>query len=148
MDAVKKISDGLISRMKVVLPDHKELDFSYFPQANNFYNNFQRFGVTVGFSSSTPTITKALSFTHVFNVILTDAFKVTDHDESDLKLKVFDLHDRLSNVLKDLYWTNIGLPDLVFQVAPLSIDAPLIVEESQLVILSSSLSVQYRLDLI
>jgi len=148
MDAVKQINNALLSRIQLVLPDHKELDFSYFPQTNNFYNNFKRYGTTIGSANSTPTITKALSFTQIFSVILTDAYKGTDHDESDLKIKIFDLHDRLSNVLKDLYWTNLGLPNLVYQVAPLSIDAPFIVEAQQLIILTSSLNIQYRLDLI
>jgi len=148
MKAVEQISDAIKSRIKAIFPDYKELDFSYFPEKNNFYNNFLRFGVTVAAASSTATITKSLSFNHDFKILLTDCYKATDEDEIDLTTKIFNVQDRMNDILKDLYRTNLGLINLVFQVTPLGIEAPLIVEQQQLIILTSSLNVTYRLDLI
>jgi len=148
MRSVEQISDAIKARIKVILADHKELDFSYFPEKNNFYNNFLRYGVTVGLASSTATITKSLSYNHDFKIILTDCYKATDEDEIDLTTKIFNVQDRMSDILKDLYRTNLGLINLVFQVTPLSIEAPLIIESQQVLILTSSLNVTYRLDLI
>jgi len=148
MKSVEEISNALKARIKVVLPDHKELDFSYFPEKNNFYNNFLRYGVTVSAANSTATITKALSFNHDFKVILTDCYKATDEDELDLTTRIYNIQDRMSDILKNVYWTNLGLINLVFQVTPIAIEAPLIIEPQQLIILTASLNVNYRLNLI
>ena len=142
-DIVKQISDALNVRIQTTLPDYKPLDYAYSPEKNQFYGNTKRFGVTVDAGSSIPTITKAVTISQIFNVVLTNDYTAHD-DESDLNTQIFTLHDALNSIYIDVFNTKLGLPNSVYRVSPLSFTTPLIVEEQSLIILILSLEIEYR----
>ena len=144
MRASQDIIEAINNRLSVLLPTHKPLDYNYLVEKNSFHVNDNRYGVSVGDATKIDTVTCAFTITQSFNIILTANYSSVDQDDKALINSIFKLEDYITMILSDLYKNKIGLPNLILQVNPIGIDSPLIIESSQLVILSSTIGIQYR----
>jgi hypothetical protein len=144
MTGAKDIIDAINSRLAILLPTHRPLDYNYLVEKNSFHANDDRYGSSVGEATKIDTVTCAFSITQRFNILLTSNYSSVDQDDKTLMTAILKLEDNMTTILSDLYKNKIGLPNLILQVNPIGIDSPLIIESSQLVILNGSIGIQYR----
>lgn len=140
---VEQIETSLTSLVATAVPSYAELDHIYDIQQNNLNNNTDRYGVAVGSLVSSPDIIKYSTVDHTFQVVLTQGFISSQDDDTRIRTAINELHDKMDEILKDVYNKKAGLPALVLVVTLDSMSEPEILEDN-VVALRMDLVVKYR----
>jgi len=141
---VSDIVTAFEGEVATVLPTYAELFFKYDVEKNDYFSNALRFGVIPSAGFNSPTTTKAITIIQSFTLILTNEFINQDDTDTKQQAAVFELYDSLNEIYKVVVPNKLGLPASVFNVEVGTIEAPLFIDESKVVILNTEFLIQYR----
>ena len=146
---VNEIKAGILESLDRVLgSEWSELPFVVNVEKNNFNSNNNRYGVLVQASFETDSVTKFVTVTQSFEVVLTKAYIDDGIGDQDRQEKSVELQDLVLTVYKDLINTKANRPAVVMNIDNISNSASEYLEESQVVIQRASFNVLYRCSLI
>lgn len=146
---INDLLESIKTRVSTVLgPDFRELPFVIDVSQNNFKQNHNRYGVVPAASFETDSVTKFVTMTHSFDMVLTKAYIDDGIGDSDKRAKRTQLQDLYLDIYKDLVNTKAGIPSIVMNITDLSIDDAVYLEDEKIVVMNASFNVLYRFTLI
>lgn len=144
MNIVEQINDGISTRMATVLGGtFSELNFLIDIEKNNFKSNSRRYGCRPLAGSSTSGITNHYTLDQEFEVFLSHEYIVNPSNDQDLRDQTFFLYDKYDELLKDLFTSKAGLPNIILNIDSISLSEP-DYSVKDLVILRGQFNVKYR----
>jgi len=147
---VEQINDSLTSEIATALgATYSELDFIWDVSKNRFNQNEKRYGVRPMAMESTNQINKKYSVDQGFEVIVTTDYYNREDDESQ-RAAVFEVYDQMDIIIKNIHKKKAGLPSLVFNTMPFSVDEIEFLEDdgSTVAVLRAQFIINYRADLV
>lgn len=141
--------DNIISSMETQIgttlgASYSKLNFVYDIEKNTFKTNPNRYGVVTLEAVNNPSIIKASTLDHVFQVVLTDNYVNSPANDLALQEAINNLYDKLNEVEVQFYQSKLGLPSLVMYSELSVINEPEIIEEHKIVALRGDFLVKYR----
>jgi hypothetical protein len=145
MSAVSEIIDLIEAKLVILLPTYKQLPFVYNPELNE-RNNSKSYGVRIGSGSSVSGTNNSVTVDHSIPIDLVQKYapKVSNGDK-DLRDKIKDLSDDIEILYKDLYRRPGAIASAtLLLIAPVDVSEPVIDNDNNLVTITLTLSVKYR----
>lgn len=117
-------------------------------EKNNTNTNHDRYGTRALGASQLPGVTKYVTFTQSFEVVLTKGYAETSIDDNNQVSASLDNRANMLDIYKRLVNNKAGLPLVVLNVFGLDIDEPEYITESKVAIQRARMDVTYRFSLI
>lgn len=128
--------------------EYKEMAYSNDISLNSFRNCQTQFAVQARDLFQTESVTKFLTFSQTFGVVLTKGYgggELTDEESVEAS---FELRQKMLELYVHLVNTKAGLPSRVMNVVDLSMDTPEYLFDEKVTVLRGTFNVIYRLTLI
>jgi hypothetical protein len=138
------ITSAIKGRVAAVLTTYSELGYATDLKKNSFKGNFSRYGVLPLGSQEVSSVTRYVTLSQQFELILTDGFINTPMSDAQQQSKTIALQDLAFSVYKDLIATKCGAPATVIQVNSFQSSAPEYLTDDKVVIQKSTFNVTYR----
>jgi hypothetical protein len=145
MSVVNDLMSKLLVKVEVLLPQYKQMPYVYDLELNDRLAD-KNFGVRLGSATTTDGTNKSVTFDHSIEVILSQKWLPKRGDgDSDLRQKISDISGDLETVYKELYKRPFALNSAALLIiAPLDLSAPEVDNDNNLVSITLTLSVKYR----
>ena len=148
MGIITDLTSGIESTMATTLgAAYSKLPYVNDITKNNFNANNNRYGVLVGSSSQSDTVTKHVTMSQSFTMVITKAYIDDGVSDTDSQSKQQEIQDLVLDVFKDLYNTKAGVPLIFLNITDLSVGEPEIVNESEFLAIRASFNILYRFSL-
>lgn len=148
-DIIRDISEGIQTEMQAELGvTYKPLAYVEDVQKNSFRTSSERFGVRALLGGQIPGVTKYVTITQSFEIVLSKQYQESMVDDSEQVSKAYDNRENLLAIYKRLVNNKCGRPDLVMNVYELSVSEPEYLVEDKVAIQRATMNVTYRLTLI
>jgi hypothetical protein len=140
-DIVDKIEDKINS----LLPTYKPFPFVYDYELNDRIND-KNYGIRLGTGESISGMTNAVTMDQNVEVFLTQRYSPKKaQGDMDLRVKISDISGDLETLYKELYRRPMAITSAsLLIIAPLDLSAPEIDNDNNLVTITLTLSVKYR----
>lgn len=147
------ITNDLLTGIKATVAttlgsEYAELPYATDISKNNFNSNHNRYGVLADSSSQADSVTKFVTMSQSYEVVLTKAFiddGISDTDKQDQTTAAQDL---VFDIYKDLVNTKAGMPSIVLNITDLNVEAPEYLDDEKVVVIRASINILYRFTLI
>jgi hypothetical protein len=140
---VQQIEESLTNQVSIAIPTYQELDYIYDTSKNNLGNSSDRYGVAVGGLVSTTGAIKHSTVDQIYVIKLIQMFVKNGDDDTPIRNAINEVHDKMDDVLAQIYNKKAGLPQIVINIIMESIDDPIILEDDA-VELNMNINVKYR----
>ncbi len=142
---VEQIADSMESQIALVIDGaYAELDYKFDVSKNDFFNNKQRYGVIPQGGATALSITKVYTVDQSFEVILTHDYINVNKTDEDQRRVTYELFDQLDEILKQLFRSKAGLPNVILNIGEFTISDVEFKEEESLAVVRCQLLVTYR----
>lgn len=146
---VQDIKDSLVTRIQAVLgANYKELSYTRDVSLNTLRQSQKRYGVRALGSTQVPGVTKHLTHIQTFEVVLTEGYVDTGSNDGKQREKEHLMFEHMHEIHHDLINTRGGLPNTILNIQRLDITEPEVLEDEKVVVLKSSVEIEYRISLI
>ena len=148
MAEVNTILTGIKTRVAAVLgSSYSELAFVQEPSDNSFKGAAKRYGVEAGATVQVETKGVLGSFTQEqdFSIKLTDDFASSNTGDSAKLAAAVNLIEKQQAIFADLTETRCGALSVVIQTTSLEIDEPEYLEDTNVVVVTATVAVTYRI---
>lgn len=146
---VNDILTGIKSTTASVLGSgYSELPYGLDVAKNNFNNNHNRYSVVPGASTETASVTKFVTMSQNFEIVLSKAYIDDGISDSDKQQAAIDAQDLVFDIYKSLVNTKAGVPSRVINITDLNINLPEFIDDQKVVIVRASFNVLNRFTLI
>jgi hypothetical protein len=146
---INDITNGIKSTVQNTLgSEYSEMPYGLDVAKNNFNNNHNRYAVIPGASTETDSVTKFVTMSQSFEVVLSKAYIDDGISDAEKQQTAIDAKDLVFNIYKSLVNTKAGTPLQVINVTDLSIDSSEFIDEQKVVIIRASFNVLHRFTLI
>lgn len=145
MSVLNDLTDKLNDKVEALLPDYKPMPYVYNLELNDRLAD-KNYGIRVGSATTTDGTNRAVTFDHDVEVILSQKWlPKRGEGDSDLRQKINDISGDLETVYKELYKRPFALNSAsLLIIAPLDLSAPEVDNDNNLVSITLTLSVKYR----
>jgi len=145
MSAVSELVTLLESKIEELLPSYKPMPFMYLPELNERLQ-VKNYAIRVGSASTTEGTNRAVTFDHSISIDLSQRFEPKkSQGDKDLRDKISVISNDIQTLYKELYRRPGALASATLMViAPLDLSEPTVDNENNLVSLTLTLSVKYR----
>ena len=141
---VKSINDALETQLLATLGSPwTELDYLFDLERNSFRQNTKRFGARPLSGSSLGGVTRQYTIDHVFEIVLTTDY-VNKQSDAAQKAAMLSLFDKMSDILVVILKNKIGIPNIVLNIEPFSHLEPEFLDEHNVVVQRTQVTVRYR----
>lgn len=142
---VAQIIDGMEGEIVTKLGvSYSKLNYVYDISKNTFKGNANRYGVVPLDATNNPTIIKASTLDHIFQVVLTDEYRNSPTGDLNLQETIEGLYDKMNDLEEQFYQSKIGVPSIVIYMELSSIEEPEILEDHKIAALRGNFLVKYR----
>lgn len=145
---ITDIITGMESQIATLLPTFSELQYKEDVQKNNLRASSDRYGVLAKASSEVPGVTKYLTFSQSFEVILIKKYYESSISDDKQVSAGLDLRDSALEIYKTLINTKAGAPAVVMNITELEMAEIEYLEEDKVAVLRSTVNITYRESLI
>lgn len=145
LDISNAIKTAINSVMGV---EYKEMAYSNDVSLNSFKNCQTQFTVQARDVFQVDSVTKHLTFSQTFGVVLTKGYCGGDLTDEESVATSFELRQKMLELYVHLVNTKAGLPSRVMNVVELSMDTPEYLFDEKVTVLRGSFNIIYRLTLI
>ena len=128
--------------------EYKEMAYSNDISLNSFKNCQTQFTVQARDLFQTESVTKFLTFSQTFGIVLTKGYGGGDLTDEESVEASFELRQKMLELYVHLVNTKAGLPSRVMNVVELSMDNPEYLFDEKVTVLRGTFNVIYRLTLI
>ena len=142
---VEQINDAVKTQVSTTLGGtFSELPYTFDVSKNNIRDFVKGFGVRPVNAIRASTVTKVYTADQEFEIILTDKFANRSNDANQ-KAVVFDLFDKMDDILVQLFLSKGGLAAIIYNIDPFTIDEPeFLDEQNSIVVQRMRITVKYR----
>jgi hypothetical protein len=116
------ILNAIDSRMAVLLPNHKRLDYSYELEKNSTRSD-DSWGAGAGSSDWTTGVTKSVTLDSNFFVVIGNKFTNRSNDNGEIAA-LKEVYDNIETVFLDFASSKLGISSTVLVVESLTLDEP------------------------
>ena len=141
--SVTNIISAFETRMEAVT-GYKKLSYVYDLSKNNWNMVRDAYGVRPLDATETESVTKRLTYTHSFEVVLTKGYVDSKVSDEALRVAAAELQDLIHSMFVDFERTRLGIPGTVLNVVNLSINSPEVYDAEKVVALTATVNVLYR----
>lgn len=145
---ITDIVNGIEGRIAAVQPTWAELPYKIEVQKNNLSNHTDRYGARALDSEQLDGVTKQLTFTQSFEVVLTQGYNQSSINDIEQVNAGLSLRAVMLDLYLDFINTKVGLPGTVLNITDLSQGEMEYLEQDKVAILRSTMNITYRLSLI
>lgn len=143
------ISDKIKQAITTVMgAEYKEMAYSNDISLNSFKNCTTQFTVKAGEVFEAASVTKHLTFSQSFEVVLSKGYCGGDLTDDESVVVSFELRQKMFELYVHLINTKAGLPSRVMNVVNLSMETPEYLFDEKVTVLRGSFNIIYRLNLI
>lgn len=143
-NVVQQINDAMETQIATsVGAGWNKLSYIFNVENNHFRTNNQRYGSRPLSASNVPGVTRQYTVDHIFEIILTTDY-VNKQSEDSQKAAVFTLFDKMSDILVDIIKGKIGIPNIVLNIEPFAHLEPEFLEEDNVVVQRTQVTIRYR----
>jgi hypothetical protein len=145
MAVISELLDLVEDKVQALLPTYKPMPFTYDIELNDRINN-KNYGVRLGSASSTPGLNRCVTIDHNVEIDLTQRWEPKKSiGDKHLRDCIKDISNDLETIYKELYRRPGSLSSAtLLLIAPLDLSAPTIDNDNNLVTITLTLSVKYR----
>jgi hypothetical protein len=145
MSAVSEIVEKIEGKIVELLPSYKQLPYAYSIELNDRLAD-KNFAVKIGSATTTDGTNRAVTFDHEIDVLLSQKWlPKRGQGDSDLRDKISQISSDLETVYKELYKRPMAVESAsLLIIAPLDLSAPDIDNDNNIVSITLTLSVKYR----
>lgn len=148
-DVVRDVITGMLSEISLELGSgYEELPYMNDVSMNNFNANHNRYGVRGGALTETDTVTKVITVTQSFDVVLTKAYADDGISDENARSEWLDLQALMLDIYKRLINNKAGVPASIIDIQDLVWGEPQYISGEKVVALTASMNVRYRFSLI
>jgi hypothetical protein len=147
-DVVETILDAMNTEVASELTDFTELAYKIEIERNSYRQNDSRYGIIPGQVSQLAGTNQYVQVEQTFEVVLTKSFARADINDEQQLGKAIDLYENMYSVYKRLVTTKAGAPQYVALITGLDIQNPQYLNEEKVVVLRSTLRINYRFSLV
>jgi len=145
---VTDLTNGIKSTMATTLgAGYSELPYVIDIEKNNFNTNNNRYGVVIGPSFQTETVTRHVTMLQTFTMVITKAYIEDGISDADSQEKNKEAQDLVLDIYKDLYNTKAGVPSTFLNIVDLSVADVEYSEDSEYMVIRASFNILYRFSL-
>lgn len=152
--AIDTIVSDIVDAMNVEISgvlgsSFKELQFIVDVERNNFRQNNNRYGVLHGAASQLEGVTRNLTFSQVFTVVLTTGYQESALSDEYARDESMRLYGEMLEIHQVLVREKAGAPAVVINVAnTIDIEDPEYLDDEKVTVLRANVEILYRYDLI
>jgi hypothetical protein len=128
--------------------EYKEMAYSNDIALNSFRNCMTQFAVQANSVTEISSVTKFLTFSHEFTVVLTKGYCGGDLTDEESVTTSFELRQKMLELYVHLINTKAGLPSRVINVVDLVMETPEYLFDEKVTVLRGTFNIIYRLTLI
>lgn len=145
MSVLNDLTSKLDVKVQALLSLYKQMPYVYNLELNDRLAD-KNYGIRVGSATTADGTNKSVTFDHDIEVILSQKWLPKRGDgDSDLRQKINDISGDLETVYKELYKRPFALNSAhLLIIAPLDLSAPEVDNDNNLVSITLTLSVKYR----
>lgn len=127
---------------------YKELAYVENIEKNSFRTGNDRYGVRALVANQVPGVTRNVTLTQQFEIILTKGYVESSIDDTAQVGKSYDNRENLLDIYKRLVNNRVGLPGTVLNVFDLVMGEPEYLVDDKVVIQRATMNITYRFSLI
>lgn len=127
---------------------YKKLAYLENIEKNNYRTNKERYGVRALVSSEVPGVTKFVTYTQPFEIVLSKGYYQSNVDDSEQIQSGLDNRALILDIYKEAVNTKAGLPSVVMNITDLIIELPEYIEEEKVAVQRATMNITYRLTLL
>lgn len=148
-DVIRDITNAMNAEILAELgSSYKTLAYLEDIDKNNFLSNHNRFGTRALGATQIPGVTKYVTLTQTFEVVLTKGYNENSIDDEAQRDAALDNRANLLDIYKRLVNNHAGLPLVVVNIFGLDLADPEYIEGSKVAIQRARMDVTYRFSLI
>lgn len=148
-DLMQQIRGSMETEALVVLgSSYQKLAYLENIQKNSFRTGNDRYGVRALDALQNPGVTKQVTLTQTFELILTKGYVESAVSDNNQVSKSYELRALMLEIYKHFINTKAGLPGIVLNVNNLNVASPEYLEDDKLVIQRATMEVIFRYSLI
>jgi len=149
MTVITDIVDAILAEVQAELgATYKELPYLENVEQNNFRGNNDRFGVRPLGALQLPGVTKFVTLSQTFEIVLSKGYIESSLDDDNKVVKSLDNRALMLDIYKRLVNNRAGLPLVVLNLTDLALAEPEFIDESNVVIQRATMTILYRFSLI
>ena len=142
---ITDLTTGIKASMATTLgASFSELPYVIDVDHNNFDTNNNRYGLVVGTSTQAETVTKYITMSQTFTMVITKAYIEDGISDADSQTKNLEAQDLVLDLYKDLYNTKAGVPSVFLNITDLSVADVEYSQESEFLVIRASFNILYR----
>lgn len=143
------IKDAMLTEVAAELgASWKQLAYVEDIAKNSFRTSSERYGVRALAASEVPGVTKFMTFSQSFEVVLTKGYVESSIDDSEQVTKSYEIRALILDIFKRMVNNKAGDASSVMQVSDLAIDEPEYLVDDKVVIQRATMNITYRLTLL
>jgi hypothetical protein len=145
MSVINDLLDKLQDKIEVLVPQYKQMPYAYNLELNDRLAD-KNYTVRVGSATTADGTNRAVTFDHEIEVLLSQKWlPKRGQGDSDLREKISDISGDLETIYKELYKRPFALNSAaLLLIAPLDLSEPSVDNDNNLVTLTLTLNVKYR----
>lgn len=148
-DLMNDIRQSMETEALVVLGNsYQKLAYVENVQKNNFRTGNDRYGVRALDALQNPGVTKQVTLTQTFELILTKGYVDSAISDNNQVSKAYELRAKVLEIYKHFINTKAGIPGTVLNINGLNVSSPEYLEDDKLVIQRATMDVTFRYSLI
>ena len=149
LDLMRDITTSLKAEVLSVLgSSYKELDYVEDVAKNSFRTSNDRYGVRALGGLQEPGVTKNVTITQQYEIVLTKGYTESNLNDSPAVTKSYDNRENLLDIYKQIVNNRGGLPGTILNITDLIISEPEFLVNDKVAIQRATISVTYRYSLI
>lgn len=149
LDLMRDIQTALLAEVSAELgSEYQELAYLENIEKNSFRTSNDRFGVRALSSSQIPGVTKNVTFTQRYQIVLTKGYVESSIDDDKQVIASYDLRESMHDIYKRVVNNRGGLPGTILNIFNLTIEEPAYLDDDKVVIIRAEMDVTYRFSLI
>jgi len=145
MSVIGEILQSIEEKVNELIPSYKQMPFVYNLELNDRLQE-KNYAIQLGNANTINGTNRAVTFDHNIDLILCQKYSPKKgYGDKDLRDKIAEISGDLELVYKELYRRPLSIPSAsLLVIAPLDLSAPDIDNDNNLVTISLTLAVKYR----
>lgn len=149
LDLIRDITNAMKSEVSAELGvNFRELAYLEDVSKNSFRTGNDRYGVRALGGFQVPGVTKNVTITQTFEIVLTKGYIESNIDDEPQVEKSYDNRENLLDIYKRLVNNRGGLPGTILNIFDMSISEPEFLDDDKVAIQRATMSITYRYSLI
>lgn len=149
LDLTRDITTAIKAEISAELgASYRELAYVENVAKNTFRSGNNRYGVRALGAIQIPGVTKTVTITQDFEIVLTKGFVESNLDDDPQVAMSYDNRENLLDIYKRLVNNRAGLPGTVLNIFDMTISEPEFLEDDKIAIQRANMSITYRFSLI